>query len=67
MELMDDLNTCLDENYFGSKFLEELKDEGYKINKMLNGFISYLKKRKSGATNQSINNSSESTNHQIKQ
>ena len=46
MELIDDLNACVDEKYFEVSFLEELKIEGYKINKMLNGYISYLKKRK---------------------
>jgi four helix bundle protein len=48
MELIDDLNTCVDEKYFEKRFLEELKIEGYRINKMLNGYISYLKKRKRG-------------------
>ena len=46
MELIDDLNTCIDEKYFEKSYLEELKDEGYRINKMLNGYIGYLKKRK---------------------
>ena len=51
MELIDDLNTCLDEKYFEQDYLESLKDEAYRINKMLNGYIGYLKKRKSGETN----------------
>ena len=46
MELIDDLNTCIDEEYFPRDYLEELKEEGYRINKMLNGYIAYLKKRK---------------------
>ena len=46
MELIDDLNTCIDEKYFSQNYLEELKEEGYRINKMLNGYIAYLKKRK---------------------
>ncbi len=46
MELIDDLNTCIDEKYLEKSYLEELKDEGYRINKMLNGYIGYLKKRK---------------------
>ena len=33
-------------------YLYELKNEGYRINKMLNGYIAYLKKRKSGESNQ---------------
>ncbi len=46
MELIDDLNTCIDEKYFEHSYLEQLKDEAYRINKMLNGYIGYLKKRK---------------------
>ena len=46
MELIDDLNTCIDEEYFPLDYLEELKSEGYKVNKMLNGYIAYLQKRK---------------------
>ena len=47
MELIDDLNTCIDEKYFETDFLEDLKEEGFRISRMLNGYISYLKKRKS--------------------
>jgi len=46
MELIDDLNTCIDEKYFTLEYMKELKEEGYRINKMLNGYIAYLKKRK---------------------
>jgi four helix bundle protein len=51
MELIDDFNICIDEKYFEQSYLEGLKDEGYRINKMLNGYIGYLKKRKSDKTN----------------
>ena len=46
MELIDDLNACIDEEYFPLAYMEELKAEGYTVNKMLNGYIAYLKKRK---------------------
>ena len=46
MELIDDLNVCIDEKYFSVDYLENLKEEGYKINKMLNGYIAYLKKKR---------------------
>ena len=46
MELIDDLNTCMDEEYFKQNYLLKLKEEGYRINKMLNGYIAYLNKRK---------------------
>ena len=48
MELIDDLNTCIHEEYYALDYLEELKAEGYKVNKILNGYIAYLKKRQSG-------------------
>ena len=50
MELIDDLNTCIDEKYFTIDYLEELKAEGYTVNKMLNGYIAYLEKRKNQHT-----------------
>ena len=50
MELIDDLNTCIDEEYFPLDYLGELKAEGYTVNKMLNGYISYLEKRKNQYT-----------------
>lgn len=46
MELIDDLNVCIDEEYSPIDYLNELKDEGYRINKMLNGYIGYLKRRR---------------------
>ena len=46
MELIDDLNVCIDEEYFSQEYLEGLKNEAYRINKMLNGYMAYLKKRK---------------------
>ncbi len=50
MELIDDLNVCIDEGYFPLAHMEELKAEGYTVNKMLNGYIAYLKKRKNQHT-----------------
>ena len=46
MELIDDLNICIDEKYKRVDYLTELKEEAYKIIRMLNGYIAYLKKRK---------------------
>jgi four helix bundle protein len=45
-ELIDDLNICLDEQYFHEDYLNNLKREAYKINKVLNGYIAYLKRKK---------------------
>jgi four helix bundle protein len=45
-ELLDDLNTCLDEKYAEEILLEGLKREGYELLKKMNGYIKYLKERK---------------------
>jgi four helix bundle protein len=45
-ELVDDFNICIDQEYFPEKEMDELKLVAQEINKMLNGYIGYLKKRK---------------------
>ena len=45
-ELIDDLNTCIDENYADKDYIENLKQEGYALLKKLNGYIKYLKGKK---------------------
>jgi four helix bundle protein len=45
-ELLDDLNTCLDEKYAEETLLVGLKEEGYELLKKINGYIKYLKERK---------------------
>lgn len=45
-ELIDDINTCLDEEYVEMNQLEELKLEGFDVLKKLNGYIKYLRGRK---------------------
>ena len=46
-ELLDDLNGCIDENYAAKDYIEGLKQEGYDLLKKINGYIKYLKDRKS--------------------
>ncbi len=45
-ELLDDLNICIDEEYFPRDFLQELKSERGFVHKLLNGYIAYLRRRK---------------------
>jgi four helix bundle protein len=47
-ELLDDLNVCEDENYLASAEITKLKEEAWRVHKMLNGFIRYLRNRKTG-------------------
>jgi len=45
-ELMDDINICLDENYFSESYLNKLKNDALVLLKSLNGYIAYLRRRK---------------------
>lgn len=47
-ELIDDFNTCLDENYGDQKLVEELKAEAYDLIHRINSYIVYLRKSKQG-------------------
>jgi four helix bundle protein len=50
-ELVDDINICLDQKYGSGDELLELKEKADEINRKLNGYIAYLKKRKESDTN----------------
>jgi len=52
-ELLDDINTCIDEGYDEPDPLNTLKEEGYELIKKLNGYIKYLRNCKQAATNSS--------------
>ena len=44
-ELLDDLNICIDENYFPAEEIEKLKSEGWRVHKLINGYIRFLRSR----------------------
>jgi len=47
LELIEQINVCLDQNYAEAEHLERLKSEdGVKALKLLNGYIAYLQKQK---------------------
>ena len=46
MELVDDINVCIDEGYSKAEFLEDLKDDATTLVRLLNGYIAYLKRQK---------------------
>jgi len=50
-ELIDDINTCIDESYADLDRLSNLKKEAYLVLKKLNGYIKYLRKCKQQAEN----------------
>jgi four helix bundle protein len=47
-ELIDDLNICSDQSYCSAELIKELKEDAYRVIKLLNGCVAYLQKRKSG-------------------
>jgi four helix bundle protein len=49
-ELLDDLNICEDENYLPVAEIEELKQQGWRTHKVINGYIRYLRGRVAGGS-----------------
>jgi four helix bundle protein len=47
-ELIDDFNTCQDENYGDEALVLELKRDAYELIRRINGYIAYLQKTKQG-------------------
>lgn len=44
-ELLDDLNTCEDESYLEIAEIEKLKQDGWRVHKLINGYIRFLRSR----------------------
>jgi len=44
-ELMDDLNVCADEQCLANADIEKLKQEGWRVHKLINGYIRFLRSR----------------------
>ena len=49
-ELVDDLNVCEDEDYLPVADVTALKDRAKEVQRLINGYIRYLRDRKSGAS-----------------
>jgi four helix bundle protein len=47
-ELLDDLNVCEDEAYLPVQEIEALRQEGWRVHKLINGYIRFLRRRASG-------------------
>ncbi len=45
-ELIDDFNECFDNAYIDEAYRDELKDDGYHLIKVLNGYVASLKRLK---------------------
>src|SRR5882672_9424579 len=48
-ELLDDLNICEDESYLPITEIAPLKQQGWRVHQLLNGYIRWLRERKQGA------------------
>jgi hypothetical protein len=47
--LIDDLNICEDERYLATTEVAALKQQAWRVHKLLNGYLRYLRERKQGA------------------
>src|SRR6266403_1051191 len=47
-ELLDDLNVCTDETYLPEDEIQKLKSEGWRVHKLINGYIRFLRGRAAG-------------------
>ena len=46
-ELLDDLNVCEDEAYLAIQEIESLRQEGWRVHKLINGYVRFLRRRAS--------------------
>src|SRR5439155_27257425 len=49
-ELLDDLNVCEDETYLPTPEIGQLKEQGWRVHRVLNGYMRWLRERKQGAS-----------------
>ena len=47
-EMIDDLNVCLDQEYLPAAEITSLKQQGWGVSKLLNGYLRWLRDRKTG-------------------
>jgi len=47
-DLLDDLNVCTDETYLPEDEIQKLRSEGWRVHKLLNGYIRFLRRRAAG-------------------
>ena len=48
-ELLDDLNVCEDESYLPAVEIFSLKEQGWRVHRVLNGYMRWLREQKQGA------------------
>ena len=53
-ELIDDLNVCEDEEYRPIEKINSLKDEGWRVRQLIDGYVRYLRSAKSVTPSSSV-------------
>ena len=48
-ELIDDLNVCADEEYLAIEEIGRLKEQGWRVRQLIDGYIRYLREQKNAA------------------
>ena len=49
-ELIDDLNACQDEQYAPTEQIASLKEEGWRVRQLIDGYIRYLRQQKNACS-----------------
>jgi four helix bundle protein len=47
-ELLDDLNVCEDEQYLPAEQIASLKEDGWRVRQLIDGYIRYLRQQNAG-------------------
>ena len=61
-ELIDDLNVCIDEQYMPVDALTSLKNQGWRVRQLIDGYIRYLRNQKNSMSTASVREMSEYDN-----
>jgi four helix bundle protein len=48
-ELLDDLNVCIDERYLPPEEIDSLKQQGWRVRQLIDGYVRYLRQQKDSA------------------
>ena len=48
-ELLDDINVCVDEGYLPPDEIEPLKQQGWRVRQLIDGYVRYLRRQKDSA------------------
>ena len=48
-ELLDDLNVCIDERYLPAEEIDSLKQQGWRVRQLIDGYVRYLRQPKDSA------------------